>query len=108
MTPEEIVTIATDRGVPEYRIVRDGCFRAAVPVPAGANGADVRAVRALAHVRAPSKGQRAVAPKGPVILRRVNTVFMLDERYQPGPPMLQWQGSKAIRADGPPFDLPIR
>src|SRR3954468_10336829 len=34
---------ASDRGVGEYRIVRDGCFRAAIPLPAGG-----RAPRALA------------------------------------------------------------
>jgi hypothetical protein len=99
---------ASDRGVGEYRIVRDGCFRAAIPLPAGARTSDVQAFRAAAYTRAPSKGQPAVRPKGPVILRRVNTVFMLDERYQPGPPMVQWQGTAAIVVDGPPFDLPIR
>jgi hypothetical protein len=99
---------ASDRGVREYRIVRDGCFRAAIPLPAGARASDVQAFRAAAYTPAPSKGQPAVRPKGPVILRRVNTVFMLDERYQPGPPIVHWQGTAAIVADGPPFDLPIR
>jgi hypothetical protein len=99
---------ASDRGVREYRIVRDGCFRAAIPLPAGARASDVQAFRAAAYTRAPSKGQPAVRPKGPVILRRVNTVFMLGERYHPGPPMLHWQGTAAIDADGAPFDLPIR
>jgi hypothetical protein len=99
---------ASDRGVREYRIVRDGCFRAAIPLPAGARASDVQAFRAAAYTPAPSKGQPAARPKGPVILRRVNTVFMLDERYQPGPPIVHWQGTAAIVADGPPFDLPIR
>jgi hypothetical protein len=100
--------LASDRGVAEYRIVRDGCFRAAIPLSAGLRGEDVHALRAVAYTRAPSKGRPAGRPKGPVILRRVNTVFMLDERYQPGPPLLHWQGTAAIVADGPPFDLPIR
>jgi hypothetical protein len=43
-----------------------------------------------------------------VILKRVNTAFMLDERYQPGPPLFRWQGSASVAADGAPFDLPIR
>jgi hypothetical protein len=41
-------------------------------------------------------------------LKRVNTAFLLDERYQPGPPLLHWLGNAAIQADGAPFDLPIR
>jgi hypothetical protein len=100
--------IRSDRGVGEYRIVRDGCFRAAIPLSAAVRGQDVHALRAIAYTRAPSKGRPAARAKGPVILRRVNTVFMLDERYQPGPPLLQWQGTAAIVADGAPFDLPIR
>ena len=107
--------IASDRGVAEYRIVRDGCFRAAIPLPAGTTAGEIRALRAIASARAPAKGQRPAVPKGflkqvprPVVLTRVNTVFLLDARYQPGRALLQWQGRQAIDAGGPPFDLPIR
>jgi hypothetical protein len=100
--------IASDRGIREYRIVRDGCFRAAIPLPAATRASDVHALRAMAYTRAPARGQPAVRPKGPVILKRVNTAFLLDERYQPGPPLLHWQGTAAIQADGAPFDLPVR
>jgi hypothetical protein len=100
--------VASDRGVREYRIVRDGCFRGAIPLPAGMSAQDLRALRVMAYTRAPAKGQPEVRPRGPVRLRRVNTVFMLDDRYQPGPSMLQWQGAAAITPDGTPFDLPIR
>ena len=100
--------IASDRGVPEYRIVRDGCFRAAIPLPTSARASDVHAFRAMAYTRAPSRGQPPVRPKAPVILRRVNTAFMLDERYQPGAALLRWQGTASLRADGAPFDLPVR
>jgi hypothetical protein len=100
--------MASDRGVREYRIVRDGCFRAAIPLPAGTGAGDIRAVRAIAYTRAAAKGQPAVRPKRPVVLKRVNTAFMLDEQYQPGPPVLHWQGTAAIVADGTPFDLPVR
>ena len=99
---------ASDRGVPEYRIVRDGCFRAAIPLPQGTSGHDLHALRAIAATRAPAKGQPPVHPRGPVTLTRINTVFMLDERYQPGPSMLQWQGAAAIDPDGRPFELPIK
>jgi hypothetical protein len=100
--------IASDRGVREYRIVRDGCFRAAIPLPVDMRAQDLKALRVVAYTRAPAKGRPTVRPKTPVMLRRVNTVFMLDQQYQPGPPMLHWQGTAAIHADGAPFDLPIK
>jgi hypothetical protein len=100
--------IASDRGLAEYRIVRDGCFRAAIPLPAAAHASDLHALRATAYARPPAKGQPAARPTGPVILKRVNTVFLLDERYRPGPSLVHWQGTAAIDADGAPFDLPIR
>jgi hypothetical protein len=100
--------IASDRGLPEYRIVRDGCFRAAIPLPSTARASDIHALRAMAYTRAPAKGQPAMRPKGPVILTRVNTAFLLDERYQPGPALLHWQGTASIEPDGAPFDLPVR
>jgi hypothetical protein len=99
--------IASDRGMREYRIVRDGCFRAAIPLPAGVRMQDIQALRVLAYTRAPAKGQPEVRPNAPVTLRRINTVFMLDQRYQPGRSLLHWQGARAIDADGAPFDLPI-
>ncbi len=44
--------IASDRGVAEYRIARDGCFRAAAPLPGTTRVEDIRAVRVQAHERA--------------------------------------------------------
>ncbi len=43
--------ITSDRGISEYRIVRDDCFRAAIPLPAPATGEDVRGVRVQAFER---------------------------------------------------------
>jgi len=60
------------------RIVRDGCFRAAIPLPATA-----------------------------ARLTRVNTVFALDERFVPGPPILRWQGAALLRPGGHAFELPV-
>src|SRR5436190_4075022 len=40
--------IPSDRGLRQYRIVRDGCFRAAIPLPAGTHAHDVRALRVQA------------------------------------------------------------
>jgi hypothetical protein len=99
--------IAADRGQPQYRIVRDGCFRAAIPLPSGAQARDIKALRARAFTRAPSDGNPAPRAN-PVRLTRVNTLFMLDEAYRPGPPLLQWQGAATLAPDSAPFDLPIK
>jgi len=42
-----------------------------------------------------------------VRLTRVNTVFMLDERYQPGPSMFSWTGAAALTLDGGWRELPF-
>jgi hypothetical protein len=97
----------SDRGQSQYRIARDGCFRSATPVPAGTNAADVDAVRAFAYERSPADGQLPAAAN-PVQLTRINKVFMLDERYVPGPPVLSWHGRQALRAGGEPFEVAAR
>jgi hypothetical protein len=74
----------SDRGIPEYRIVRDGCFRAAIPLPDGYAIKDVRAMRAQAHAREGKSAADAAT------LTRVNTLFMLDEAYIPGPRIVHW------------------
>lgn len=93
--------ISSDRGQRAYRIVRDGCFRAAIPLPAGATIKDVRGIRAEVFAR---EGKTNTAPAR---LTRINTVFTLDEHLAPGPPMLRWEGQTELRPGGPPFDLPI-
>ena len=92
----------SDRGVAEYRIVRDGCFRAATPLPGTLTAKDVRAVRAQAFER-PTRDGKAAAR-----LTRINTLFMLDERYQPGPSVLSWQGDVVLEPGAPPFEIPVR
>jgi hypothetical protein len=98
--------IASDRGLRQYRIVRDGCFRAAIPLPAGTRPRDVRALRVQAFERATADGVPPTPP-GPVRVTRINKVFMLDERFVPGPSILLWQGTATIRAGGPPLEIPI-
>jgi len=90
-----------DRGK-DYLIARDGCFRGAVPLPAGASLADVTAVafRAL-----PRSGRTADAPAR---ITRVNQVFMLDDKFLPGRSVLRWQGSADLAVGGPPFEIPVR
>src|SRR6188768_2150539 len=67
----------SDRGRPQFRIVRSGCFRGAVPLPVGAGTPE--AVRFKAFALPPKKD--APPPSGPVAvtLTRVNSVFTLDE-----------------------------
>jgi len=92
----------SDRGVSEFRIVRTGCFRGAVPLPASAGRPD--AIRFRAH----SRPQKDVAPApGSVVLTRVNTVFMLDGQYQPGPALFTWRGSIALPVEGAWRELPF-
>src|SRR6266540_2615780 len=59
----------SDRGLPQFRIVRTGCFRGAVPLPPGAGAPD--AVRFKSFTLPPKKD--APAPSGPssVTLTRV-------------------------------------
>jgi hypothetical protein len=99
--------VASDRGLSQYRIARDGCFRSATPLPAGARAADVDAVRVLAYERPPAEGKPPVPPTG-VRLTRVNKVFVLDERYVPGPVLLSWQGTVLIRPGGQPLEVALR
>jgi hypothetical protein len=98
--------IASDRGVEKYRVARDGCARAAIPLPDGVRAADLRAIRALAYARPPSDG-KAPEPPTPVHLTRISNVFMLDDRYVPGATLFRWSGDATIRAGGAPFEAPI-
>ncbi len=96
----------SDRGLPQYRIVRDGCFTIATPLPAGTRSSDIRAIRVHAFERPPAEGKPRVAAD-PVTLTRINKVFMLDEHDLPGPSILKWEGSQTIRAGGEPFEVKV-
>jgi hypothetical protein len=96
----------SDRGLPQYRIVRGGCFRIATPLPAGTRPSDIRALRVHAYSRPPAEGAASASPD-PVQLMRINKAFMLDESFAPGPSMLRWEGPVSIRADGEPFEVRI-
>ena len=96
----------SDRGLPQYRIVRDGCFTIATPLPAGTRPSDIRAIRVHAFERPPAEGAPPVAAD-PVTFTRINKVFMLDEHDLPGPSILKWEGSQTIRAGGEPFEIRI-
>jgi hypothetical protein len=98
--------LPSDRGLRRYRIVRDGCFRAAIPVPAGTRTSDLRALRVFAYERPPSEGKPPVPPT-PVRLTHINKLFLLDEQFVPGRSLLKWQGTEAILVDGAPFEIRI-
>ncbi|MGH9349603.1 MAG: hypothetical protein ACRD26_20315 [Vicinamibacterales bacterium] len=97
--------IPSDRGVPAYRIVRDGCVRAAIPLPEPLGPRDLRSLRVIASARPNASGVSATVP---VRLDRINTVFVLDERHRPGAPLLRWSGPAAIEVGGPPLEIAIR
>jgi hypothetical protein len=92
----------SDRGRPDFRIVRGGCFRGAVPLPESAGRPD--AVRFKAFSRtvkdAPPRPSR-------VVLTRVNTVFTLDAGYLPRPGVFSWVGSVPLTPDGDWRELPF-
>jgi hypothetical protein len=96
----------SDRGLPQYRIVRDGCFRIATPLPADTRPSDIRALRVHAYSRPPAEGA-APPPADPVLLMRINKAFMLDDAFVPGPSILRWEGPVSIRPDGEPFEVRI-
>ena len=75
--------------------------------PAGTRASDIRAIRVQAFERPPAEGAAPAAPN-PVTLTRINKVFMLDERYLPGPSILKWEGSQTLRAGGEPFEVKVR
>lgn len=94
--------LSSDRGVTEYRIVRDGCFRAAIPLPGTASARDVSAVRVQAF---PRKDKPANTPSR---FTRLNTVFSLNERFAPGPRIIRWEGEAVLQPGGPPYEIPVR
>jgi len=103
----DITWFASDRGVAEFRIVRDGCARVAIPVTGTADQIELRGLRAMAFTRPSKTGEPGRTST--VRLTRVNTAFMLDDHYLPRPPLLQpWTGDERVRVGGPPFEIAIK
>jgi hypothetical protein len=93
---------ASDRGMPAYRIVRNGCYQVATPLPGDLTLKDVRAVRVQAYAR---EGRGGTAPAR---LTKIQQLFMLDERHLPaGASVLSWVGNVTLEP-GTPFEIPIR
>ena len=95
-----------DRGLPQFRIVRTGCFRGGVPLPVGAGRPD--AIRFKAYSLPPRAN--APAPTGPstVVLTRVNRVYGIDDSHQPRPLTFTWKGSVPLALNGDWHEVPIR
>src|SRR4051794_20753850 len=102
----ELTWTASDRGLPQYRIVRDGCFTIATPLPAGTQTADIQAIRVHAFARKPERDETP-PPADPVHFMRINKVFMLDQHFLPGPSILRWEGPASIRPGGDPLEVRI-
>src|SRR3954465_10193235 len=102
----DLIWSPSDRGLPAYRIVRDGCFTIATPMPAGPRVSDVRAIRVHAFARKSERDEIPPAPD-PVHFMRINKVFMLDQHFLPGPSILRWEGPASIRAGGDPLEVRI-
>jgi hypothetical protein len=97
--------LSSDLGLATHRIVRDGCFRGAVPLPEGVDGREISAVRVSAFERPPRNGQPS-PPATAVRLTRINTTFVLNAQYVPTPLLAPWRGLETIPA-GKHFDLPV-
>ena len=100
--------IESDRGR-DYRIVRDGCFRAAIPMPPSRTARDVTGLRAQAYVRKTEAS--APKPVGPVRLTGVSAFFELDEQYRPKPSSFMMApplNPIVLQPGGPPVEIPFK
>jgi hypothetical protein len=77
----------SDRGLAEFRIVRAGCFRGGVPLPAGSGPPE--AIRFHAVPRAAAADPSALPS---VTVTRINKVFTLAADYTPNVSSFEWVG----------------
>ena len=87
-----------DRGLTEFRIVRTGCFRGGVPLPAGAGRPD--AIRFKAYPLPPRANAPPPPGPGSVVLTRVNGVFTIADTYEPRALGFSWTGKVALAING--------
>src|SRR5262249_10169796 len=83
-TRARIDWVYSDRGLPQFRIVRDGCFRAAIPLPPAVQIRDLHPTRPTADA-GPRAEDTPPAPRTRVNLTRINKMFILDGDYLPSP-----------------------
>ena len=87
----------SDRGLRDFRIVRTGCFRGGVPLPANAGAPDAVRFRAASR---PAQKDGEASPKGSVRLTRVNQMFTIGDDYLPRRSTYSWTGSLVLPVDG--------
>jgi len=99
-TPDGQKWFDSHRDRDQFRIVRTGCFRGAIPLPRGAGAVD--AIRFRAWRQADTN---VVQPH--VRVTRVNRIFTLGEDLLPKPQPFEWKGSLPLALDGTPTELPF-
>ena len=88
-----------DRGLPQFRIVRTGCFRGGVPLPAGAGRPD--AIRFKAYSLPPrANAPAANRPGDRRADARERRVHASTTRYVPRPLGFSWKGSAPLALNG--------
>jgi hypothetical protein len=104
----------SDGGALAWRVARsadhfpNGCFRAAVPLPAGRGADDLVGLRFRSHLRARRQGEPAPPPgAGNARLLRINRITLLGADDLPGPPLFSWVGDLSMTAEGPPVEVPV-
>ncbi|HEV8346946.1 MAG TPA: hypothetical protein VGQ16_10250 [Vicinamibacterales bacterium] len=89
----------------QFRIVRTGCFRGAVPLAGDSAIPKPDAIRFRAWPQADPKTER---PRVRVVrVVRVNRIFTLDDDFLPRPMPFSWTGSLMLTLDGTPAELPF-
>ena len=86
----------------QFRIVRTGCFRGAVPLAGSSAIPKPDAIRFRAWPQADPKTER---PRVRVV--RVNMIFTLDDDFVRKPIPFTWTGSLMLTLDGTPAELPL-
>jgi hypothetical protein len=99
---------ATDRGDPDFRIARGGCFRGGAPLPEGVSLAQVTALRVRAYPRPSKDAPARPVPAARAVLRRVNQLSMLNESFLPEPSAVEWNGRLNIDVGGPGVTIPLK
>jgi len=93
------------RGLNQFRIVRTGFFRGAVPIALAQALRPAVQIDAV-HFRAwPQAEPKTDRPHVRVV--RVNAIFMLDDHFVPQRLPFQWTGSLSLTLDGTPAELPL-
>jgi hypothetical protein len=98
--------VRSDRGERNYRIARDGCFRAAIPFLPPTGSTRANALRVMVFEPSSEEGAPGASLQ-PVTLMKITKVFTLDERYVPQPPLLRWEGPAVLRPGEAPLEIPI-